>query len=194
MQKKKINDKTMSRQQSATRIKYLICIAIVCVEFFIGCSTRKMSNNTVMRGFDEKKQQEMLLGTIFREDLHDAPYQWMDSTFNAYAPDTTLLPALALKMKDVKIEIILGTWCSDSREQVPRLYKILSAIQYPVETIALYCVDRTKMFPPGLPQEKNVSAIPTIYFYKKDGTEIGNLVEKPETTLEQDMLQILSLK
>ena len=163
----------------------------------IACSsqmTKKIDmNSTPIRGFDEKKQQEMLLGTISRDDLHEQPYQWMDSMYNAYVPDAQLLPAIAMLAVDVKIEIILGTWCGDSREHIPRLYKILDAIKYPTETISLYCVDRTKMFPPGRPQEKMLSPF-HVLFYRKDGTEIGNIIEKPDGTLEQDLVQILSLK
>jgi thiol-disulfide isomerase/thioredoxin len=148
-------------------------------------------NTKPMRGFDEKKQQEMLLGNISREDLKGVPYGWFDSNYTSAKLDTSLLSEIQQYLTDeIRIEIVMGTWCSDSRAQIPHLYKILDVVKFPKEHIALYCVDRSKHFPFGAPHDGEIEKVPTVFFYNGE-QRLGVFIETPQETIEKDLLNIL---
>ena len=84
----------------------------------------------------------------------------------------------------------MGTWCSDSRREVPRFYKILDEIEYPSENVSLINVNRDIE---GLGDEVTgleIHFVPTFIFYRND-EEIGRIVEIPYESLEKDMLELV---
>lgn len=60
----------------------------------------------------------------------------------------------------------MGTWCGDSKREVPKLYKILEA-------------------------SLNIHRVPTVIFYK-DGKEVNRIVEHPIKTFEEDIQNIIT--
>jgi thiol-disulfide isomerase/thioredoxin len=101
------------------------------------------------------------------------------------------MDSLEGKLEDVTIKIVFRSTCSDSREQLPRLFKILNELNYNVNSITLIGVNREKQ---GLSNEAEgleIELIPTIIFYK-EGSEIGRIVETPAESLEKDLLRIFS--
>ncbi|MBM4166383.1 MAG: thiol reductase thioredoxin [Ignavibacteria bacterium] len=170
---------------------YIAFIALV----LLSCSSKPTMKTDItakpMRGFDEKKQQEILLGKILRNDLKGTPYGWFDSNYTSAKLDTTVLSEIQQHWtNDIRIEIVMGTWCSDSKEQIPHLMKILDAVNFPKENVSLYCVDRTKHFPFGAPHEEEIEKIPTIFFNNGE-QRLGKFVEVPLESLEKDLLNIL---
>jgi hypothetical protein len=112
--------------------------------------------------------------------------------YDAYNPGPDQISALKDKLGgNLRIDIYLGLWCSDSRNNVPPFVKILDAAgvpvpvrffnvqRKPVKTIQ-YFVDKFK-----------VDRVPTFIFYRGD-QEIGRIVENPKTVLAEDTLEILS--
>jgi len=85
---------------------------------------------------------------------------------------------------------ILGTWCDDSRREVPRMLTILQAMGLKPESFSLIGVARAKRSPGGEAAEHNVSLVPTFIIYRS-GVEIGRIIEKPSVTLEHDLLAML---
>ena len=110
--------------------------------------------------------------------------------YNNYQPDYETLDKLEGKLDNIKIKIVFLSTCSDSREQLPRLFKILNELNYNLNTITLIGVNGEKQ---GLSNEAeglDIEFVPTIIFYK-DGNEIGRIVETPAESLEKDLLKIL---
>ncbi|MBS4028507.1 MAG: thioredoxin family protein [Ignavibacteriales bacterium] len=177
---------------------YIILLVIISMPFIVSCASKEIMtidmNSKPIRGFDEKKQQEMLLGEIFRSDLKGNPYGWFDSNYTAAKINDSLVSEIKkLLTNDTRIEIIMGTWCSDTRDHLPHLLKLLDMLNFSSEKISLFCVDRSKQFPLGPSQERNISSVPTIIFFKGEN-ELGRFVEAPQETLEKDILKILSGK
>ena len=88
----------------------------------------------------------------------------------------TTAEEIKANFEDVEIKLVMGTWCSDSRREVPRFYKILDEIEYPSENVNLISVNREKV---GLADEVDgmeIHFVPTIIFYRND-EEIGRIVE-----------------
>jgi len=144
----------------------------------------------------------VIMGEVTRDRiLVDIP-DW-DAEFFDYQPDPTLVGDIAARMGGVEITILLGTWCSDSRREIPRLWKILDTIGYPADDVTLYAVGSSR-FTSDMPipeellewsgrikQRYGVERVATVILYR-GGEEIGRIVETPETTLEGDLLGILS--
>jgi hypothetical protein len=91
----------------------------------------------------------------------------------------------------VETMVFLGTWCSDSRHQVPRFLKVIDLTRSSLQRVSLYGVDRNKKSPGGTEASYHIERVPTFVFLKQ-GKEIGRIVESPQTTLEGDMLSILA--
>lgn len=91
----------------------------------------------------------------------------------------------------VDVLVFLGTWCSDSRREVPRFLKVADSTGIPMERVVLYALDRRKTSPDGLEKKYGIDRVPTFVFMK-EGVEIGRIVEVPQTSVEADMLTILA--
>jgi hypothetical protein len=88
------------------------------------------------------------------------------------------------------VKLFLGTWCSDSKKQVPRFFALQSYM--PVRRVEVIAVDTTKKDAKGLYQELKVDSVPTFLFYKQR-VLIGRLNVKPpkKIRLEQQLYTIL---
>jgi len=113
----------------------------------------------------------------------------------AYQPQMAWLGFLGKAQGRYGLVVAMGTWCSDSREQVPRLLKILQLLgpANPFTELTLLGVDRGKKvlparnFPYG-----PVERVPTIVV-TFGGSEVGRIVETPLAgTLEEDLVRILA--
>ena len=143
---------------------------------------------------DEKTDKPMLIGYTTLEAFSDTTFSWWwNSEYNMYDVDSMDVEKLKVNLEDVDIKIVMGTWCSDSRTEVPHFYKILDEINYPKEKVTLINVNRDKE---GLENEVeglDINFVPTFIFYKT-GEEIGRIIEMPYETLEKDMLEIIYAK
>ena len=84
----------------------------------------------------------------------------------------------------------MGTWCEDSRREVPRFFKVLDHVEFPAETTRLVMVDRDKQSGTDAEDGKNIHHVPTFILYK-DEIELGRIVETPIESLEEDIFNIL---
>ena len=116
-----------------------------------------------------------------------------DTEYLSYLPDPEMLKLLKPLLPDLKIIIVLGTWCSDSRLHVSRFFKIADSVGIDENTTSLICVDETKREENGLTDHLDIVKVPTFIFLKND-KEIGRIIEAPKNTLEGDMVQILTKK
>jgi len=165
-------------------LKYLIPLAIIITAIQIYSQDYKIIP-------DEKNGEPLIVGYCPVIIIIDSLFKdtWTTEYTN-YQPDYETLDSLEGKLEDVTIKIVFRSTCSDSREQLPRLFKILNELNYDVNSITLIGVNREKQ---GLSNETEglaIELVPTIIFYK-DGSEIGRIVETPAESLEKDLLKIL---
>ena len=141
---------------------------------------------------DALSQEPMLLGYTNRQAFQDTSFSWwFNSVYDTYNVDTATAQNLADKLKNVNITIVMGTWCSDSRREVPRLFKILDHLKYPSGDVTLITVGRDRNGRGEETKGMDIELVPTFIFYK-DGKELGRIVESPKVSLEKDMEKILS--
>lgn len=144
---------------------------------------------------ERKDNTSLLLGKINKEALTKAPYaDWFNKGFDNYIPDTEIINALKEQISSYTITAFIGTWCGDSKREIPRLYKILEASQFPLDRLTVIAVARNseayKQSPGGEHEGQNIHRVPTIIIYK-DSKEINRIVETPVMSLEKDMLAII---
>ena len=141
---------------------------------------------------DALSQEPMLLGYTNRQAFQDTSFSWwFNSVYDTYNVDTVTAQNLADKLKDVNITIVMGTWCSDSRREVPRFFKILDKIKYPSSEVTIITVGRDRKGRGEETKGMDIELVPTFIFYKND-KELGRIVESPKVSLEKDMEKILS--
>jgi len=141
---------------------------------------------------DEKSGNPMLVGICDREAFLTSDFSdWYNKEYSDYRVNQDILSLIKKDYTDLKILIVMGTWCGDSRREIPRFYKILDEIQFPDSNLTMVAVNRKKQ---GLLNETdglNIQLVPTIIFYKNGG-EIGRIIETPVKSLEEDITNILT--
>jgi hypothetical protein len=154
-------------------MKYKYFVIVVVMIFFFS----SLSNSV---GKMEKIDRDKILQT---------GKDWQDS-YASYRVDESLLDTLKSKLGDnLKIDVYLGLWCSDSRNNVPKFIRIIDLLETKVP-VSYYTVPRkpsknVKFFIEDLKVER----VPTFIFYR-DGKEIGRIIENPQKSLVEDFLEI----
>ena len=125
----------------------------------------------------------------------------LDAAFPAYAaerekyvPAEEWLARLRSAVLRYELTVAMGTWCGDSREQVPRLQKVLAALgqQSPFAAPRLISVDRSKTIDPADWAYGVVELVPTIVV-STGGAELGRIAETPASgSIEEDLVRILA--
>ena len=139
------------------------------------------------------EQSTWLLGYFSPGQLTREPHSiWYVKGYDNYQLNTDALNKLLEINKDgLSIKIVMGTWCPDSRREVPRFMKILDIWKFPVSMVTFIGVDNAKLSPVGEYDKLDIQRVPTFILYKNN-IEAGRIIENPATSLEQDMVNILT--
>lgn len=170
-------------------MKKLLFIFLLSGIYFGSCSQNTI-NETM---FDKKTNEEILIGYCNKEGLTSPPFgEWFLAEYESYMVDKeTLSPLIPKVNNDIKIVIVLGTWCSDSQREVPRFMKISSFLKMDPGQISFIAVDKNKEAKNIPLTSLNIEFVPTFIFYDHEN-EIGRIVEWPEESLEKDIEKIFT--
>lgn len=138
-----------------------------------------------------------LLGRIDKSGLELDNYKtWFSKNYEDYVLNKGTIKQIASKLKAYEITLFMGTWCGDSKREVPRFYKILEACNFPMNQLTAVALSRQPDMYKQSPQHEeaglNIHRVPTFIFYK-DGKEVNRIVEKPVESLEEDILNIVTV-
>ncbi len=135
-----------------------------------------------------------LLGSVSRGELKTYA-SWTSLFTSAYSPDPSAVATIRANSDGVSVLLILGTWCGDSKREVPRYFAIMDEAGIGDATLTSVGVDRTKKDAGGLTEQHAITRVPTFVFFRH-GREIGRVVEKVPagSTLEAEIAKILSVK
>ncbi len=134
-------------------------------------------------------EEKILLGALRFEDVINLP-GWFTEDFLSYIPSDGYLDEITHYIDGVQIVCIMGSWCEDSRREVPRLIRVMQARNIDPSILKLYGVDRDKKDPIGEAARYGIEKVPTIIFLK-NGKELGRIVERTEGRMERNILDIL---
>jgi len=126
----------------------------------------------------------------FTQEPHSA---WYIKNYDDYQVNTQAINKLFKISKDgLSIKIVMGTWCPDSRREVPRFMRILDVWKFQLTKVTFIGVDNAKLSPVGEYEKLKIQRVPTFIIYKNN-IEAGRIIENPVTSLEQDMVNILTV-
>jgi len=137
-----------------------------------------------------------LLGRCTAQQLDEEPFsEWSREGYTDYTPNPAILEALRkTDTTGLDFTVFFGTWCGDSRREVPRLLKLFDAMGLPDGSVELVGLDRTddalKQSPDSEERGREIYRVPTL-IVERDGEEISRLVEHPVLSLERDLLSML---
>ena len=131
-----------------------------------------------------------MLGILTREQILQGCPGW-DAVAAAYVPAPDPIARLKEFARPVQVEVFLGSWCSDSKLQVPAFIKVLDALGSPLISVTYIGVPHDKEARPDYYEGKDIQRIPT-FIVSVDGLEKGRIVESPAKSIEQDLVDILS--
>ncbi len=120
---------------------------------------------------------------------------WFMNSYKAYTVDSTTAIACKANLQNKSMTIFLGSWCGDSKREVPRMLKILETAGMDTNRVSLVFVDNStnsyKQSPQHEEQNRNIHHVPTFIIY--DGNnEMGRIIESPVISLEKDIQAILT--
>ena len=166
-------------------------IIVFFMVMFIGCSLFSQEKNMNQTVFDSTSDHEIMIGFCTLAGITDTLFNSsFRNEYDRYTPDQEIVSQVASLLDEITITIVMGTWCSDSREQVPRFMKILNLSGYSVSDPVIICTDRNKKAGDLSLEGLDILKVPTIIIYHSK-RELGRIIETPQTTLEQDFLAIL---
>ena len=174
---------------------------LLCAMILTGCRAGKPAVESQINDSGRAENKEVnfsepdtwLLGYINAAQFSSPPHsEWFTKGFDNYLPVQEVITQLSRIDKEaISIKIVLGTWCPDSRREVPRFMKIMDLWQFPVGKVVFVGVDNTKIAPIGGYDTLQIERVPT-FIIMHNKVETGRIIENPVTSLEQDMLNILT--
>lgn len=139
---------------------------------------------------DEQTGQTMFIGKCLFDDIsEEASFDWFTMSSNNYNPDQTITEQLKKVLPSCQLYIFMGTWCEDTHNLLPKLYKTM-LLSRSYTNYKMYGVDRNKKSNRKEEESYKIINVPTI-IVMKDGVELGRIVETTKTTIESDLLKII---
>lgn len=163
-----------------------IILTLIILLLIISC--KEVVNKVTV---DEKTGRPMLVGITDRSAFELPDFsEWYNNEYIGYEPDEFILEQIKELSDSIDIQIFMGTWCGDSRREVPCFLKIIDMSEFEQNKLQIINVDRKKKSLTHEERNKNIKFVPT-FIINKNGNEIGRIVEFPIITLESDLLSIL---
>ncbi len=174
-----------------------ILIMAIAVLLAVACNNNISPSHTVYRNQEiiNAKGMSILLGNNAPYMMKQGIYkEWFDKNYQEYVPDSGSILALQKLVPGKTMEVFLGSWCGDSKREVPRMMKILEQAGFDSADLRLVFVDYVlpayKQSPQHEEKGKDIHHVPTFILY--DGNkEMGRIVESPVISLEKDLTAIL---
>jgi thiol-disulfide isomerase/thioredoxin len=163
-------------------MRFVLLAAVLIA--FCGCS-----GTNALR--ERHTEDGMALGVVDRSVLTEPRFHEFQATYDSVSPSPDFVQMIKTLDHDVDILVFFGTWCGDSKREVPRFLKIADEAGITGDRITLYGLDRSKKSDDGMTEKFQIELVPT-FIFRQHGKEIGRITEHPETSLEEDMVHILA--
>lgn len=153
--------------------------------FLFACSTSKKTVTTDIK----IEPPYTVVGDFDYPHFSDTTH-WATNINEQYQTMSNNIEILKIKLEDVSFKVYAGTWCGDSKRHVPIFLKVLKEADFPFDHIEFHLLDQHKKDKTGLAVKDNILLVPTFIAYRNN-KEIGRIVETPNTTIEQDLVEMV---
>ncbi len=131
-----------------------------------------------------------LLGPLSKEEILENFPGWQVEVAS-YVPDQEVIEKLQSIPSEIKIEIFLGTWCSDTKRNVSAYFKIMDMVDNPLIMTSYIGIPREDDSRKPFIEGKNIIKVPT-FIIIIDNQEKGRIIENPTKSVEEDVLDIVN--
>ncbi len=177
-------------------MKSIFMVAAICI-LAAACHRASLPAVTpvIYNEINNESGQTILVGHAPLTALQQNNYKtWYDQSYNTYSVDKASVEKTKPLLQNKRMDIFLGTWCGDSKREVPRMIKLLEAAGMEIAKLNLIFVDnsteRYKQSPQHEEKGLAIHHVPTFILYDEK-KELGRIVESPVVSLEKDLLAIL---
>jgi thiol-disulfide isomerase/thioredoxin len=142
-------------------------------------------------------KDRVIYGKCTKDSLLQEPYsKWFQKNYDDYKPNVDIINLLKKQQtKELTLKVFFGSWCGDSKREVPRFIKLMNEMgiaESKIQIIALGNSDSLqKQSPTGEEKGLGIFRVPVFIVYK-NGKEINRINEYPAMSIEKDMLAILN--
>ena len=143
---------------------------------------------------DPKNGRIVLKGPLTYTSLtRESSFDWLQSGMGSYSGKPRKIKILKEQLAADKYQLVvfLGTWCADTHELLPRFFKVLQQINYPLDKVVLYGVERDKTTRSAEVKKYNVVSLPTFIVLDQAGNEKGRITESVNKSIESDLVKIV---
>lgn len=162
---------------------------------FLGISI-STNAQVLNRTFERANGSINLLGIASIDRLKEAPFEeWYNESYTEHQVAIQIFNKVDLPDS---ITIFMGTWCGDSKREVPKFIKMLESRNYDLDKLNIICLNtgfqNYKQAPEREEKGMDIHRVPTFIFHDAETKEIGRIVEEPIISLEQDFADIMEGK
>jgi hypothetical protein len=130
-------------------------------------------------------------GAMTLDKLWETVPVWR-AVMNNYRANAKAVAEIKASDKITAVTVVLGTWCPDSKNYVPRLMRAINDASNDKIQVKLVGIDNLFHKPVDTVQPRRITNVPTV-IVERDGHEIGRIVETPASkTIEEDLAAILN--
>ena len=156
-----------------------------------------VDGSTYLLSYDGKsiliRSHPGLTGEVTVEKLFETVPVWR-SLMENYQPKSETVASLRANDKQTGVTVVLGSWCPDSKNFVPKMLKALRAAGNDKLQVKIIGIDSQFHEPMETIQQRRIVNVPTV-IVEREGREIGRIVETPAAeTMEEDLAAILKGK
>ena len=168
-------------------MKQILIIALLITSFATGYAQTEISRdaggNKILKGF------------ISKQDLAtDTAFAWFAQNQSGYVPEQNALLAMRANKDSINIIAFGGTWCGDTKNILPKFYRLTEVAGLSPDRITLFGVDRNKKTIQHLSEAFGITHVPTL-IVMKNGREIGRVVEYGKYGMfDKELGEIISKK
>ncbi len=159
-------------------------IILVLLSFL---SIKSMMAQDFVREEDKKTGKVLLRGKItFDNIINETTCKWFDTGVKAYQPNRSAVDELSKISGDYRFVVFAGTWCGDTKDLLPKFYKVLVESGFDMRAIEMYGVNRNKEalnIETTLYGIKNIPTIIVMHQFR----EVGRIVESVNTSIEEEL-------
>ena len=166
-------------------MKYVILLLTVCL--YVNASNAQ----DFVRESDKKTGKVLLRGKItFGDILNETSCSWLSTGAKTYHPNRDMIDGLNRIAGDYRFVVFSGTWCSDTKDLLPKFYKVLTEANIDLRSVEMYGVNRAKQALNIETTLYGIKNIPTIIIMHQF-REVGRIVETVNLSIEEDLYAIM---
>jgi thiol-disulfide isomerase/thioredoxin len=173
-----------------------IILIFLLITFIYG--TGKAQTTVMTKNYAScTEDTNMIIGETTLEQLNRNVEFWSEylGNYASYTVNQEKLEEIStlLKGRIIHVVVVLGTWCGDTKEQLPIFQKVLDNLPSNNMTAEYIGVNRDNLAGETDISSLGIIFVPTFILYEKD-KELGRIVEIPKGTMEEHIREIISNK